>query len=305
MTWRLINAAVSLALVAPLAAQDWRGMGRLEGRVTGPDGKPLAGVTVKLDNPQRGGGPTLKTDRNGRWAMLGLVAGTWNIDIQAAGYVPKGVSLTLASESDRLPPVEVALERAEPTGPPPDVVAALETAEAAFKEGRYAEARAQFEKLIEKLPGHAAALHQRIGLTYIQEHDFDKAVEQLDMVLAADPGNQQIRAIAAQAALEGGMLEKGRDLLAGLDESVIQSPDPLFNIGVNYLNANAPADAIVWFTKAIAKDAGYVDGYYRRALAYLQLGKNDESKADLRKVVELSPDSAMGEMAKKALASLP
>jgi tetratricopeptide (TPR) repeat protein len=305
MLRKFFIAALAVALAAPLAAQDWRGTARLEGRVTDSDGKPLAEVTVKLDNPERGGGPTLKTDKKGRWAFLGLVGGTWKIDFHADGYTPKGVSLTIESEAERLPPVEVTLEKAKPTGPPPEVVAALDAAEAEFKQGRYAEARAEFEKLLDKMPQYAKAIHQRIGLTYIQEHDYPKAVEQLDMVLAADPGNQQIRAIAAQAALEGGMIDKGRELIAGLDETAIKDPDVFFNIGVNYLNANAPEDAIAWFTKAIARDPGYVDGYYRRALAYLQLGKNAESKADFQKVVELSPDSQMGEMAKKALASLP
>jgi len=305
MLKRFLATAFALALALPLAAQDWRGQGRLEGKVTDADGKPLAGATVKLDNPARGGGPTVKTDKKGKWAFLGLVGGNWNIDVSLEGYVTRPISIVLPGESVRMPPIEVTLDKAQPTGPPPEVLDALDTAETAFKEGRYAEARTEFEKLLQELPDQAVTIHQRIGLTYIQEKDYAKALEHLEIVLQSQPGNQQIRAIAAQAALEGGMLDRGRELLGGLDDSAVDNPDVFFNMGVNYLNAGATEDAITWFTKAVDKDPAYVDGYYRRALAYLQLGKNAECKADFQKVIELAPDTQMGEMAKKALQSLP
>ncbi len=120
-------------------------------------------------------------------------------------------------------------------------------------------------------------------------------------MLAADPQNAQVRAIAAQAALEGRMVDKGRSLLAGLDESRIESPDVFFNIGVNFFNAGEAADAITYFGKTIAKDPAYVDAYFRRGLAYLGQGKTAEAKADFQKVVELQPDGEMGTMAKKAM----
>src|SRR5688500_5013851 len=83
------NIAAGLALVlaaVSVRAQDWKGRGRREGRVLAPDGTPIEGATVKLENPERGGGPTMKTDKKGRWAYLGLVAGSWNIDVEAAGH---------------------------------------------------------------------------------------------------------------------------------------------------------------------------------------------------------------------------
>ena len=84
--------ATILLLAAPLAAQDWKGMGRLEGKVLDPDGKPIEGATVKLDLPERGGGgPTAKTDKKGKWAVGGIVGGRWNADIEAAGFVLKKV----------------------------------------------------------------------------------------------------------------------------------------------------------------------------------------------------------------------
>ena len=79
----------ALGLAAPALAQDWTGNGRLEGKVLDPDGKPVAEVVVKLANPERGGGPTVKTNKKGQWAYLGLAAGNWNIDFDDAGAIGK------------------------------------------------------------------------------------------------------------------------------------------------------------------------------------------------------------------------
>ncbi len=304
----LKRLAVFLFLVGvacvPVQAQDWKGLGRIAGRVTDADGAPIQGAKVKLMLPERGGGTTVTTGKDGKWALGGIAAGNWQIDIEAEGYETKAIAVNLPGESVRLSPVVVPLEKAKPKGPGVEVVAALDTAEAAFKAGRFAEARAEFERLLGELPEHAITIHQRIGLCHLQEKNYPAALESLGKVLAAQPDNQQIRAIAAQAALEGGALDRGRELLATLDESTIQSADVFFNMGVNFLNANATDEAIKYFTLAIARDAAYVDGYYRRALAYLQLGKQQECRADFEKVIALAPDSPMGEMARKALESL-
>src|SRR4029453_4900879 len=110
MNHRLAIAALAVLLAAPLGAQDWKGMGRLEGRVLDPDGKPVEGATVKLDLPERGGGPTITTDKKGKWAVGGIVAGKWNADVEAPGYVLKKVYVNLPAEGARVPPLEVPLQ---------------------------------------------------------------------------------------------------------------------------------------------------------------------------------------------------
>ncbi len=284
----------------PATAQDWRGgTGRLEGKVLDPEGKPVSGAMVKLELPGKGG-TELKTDKKGKWAILGLMSGQWYIDIQAEGFLPRSLSATVRQEM-RVPPVEIKLEKATPKGPPPEVLAAIDSAEKAYQAGRYAEARAEYEKVLALAPSLKDRVHQQIGFSYIQEKQFDKGLEYLMKVLEAEPANTQIRAFAVQAAFEGGMPDKGRELLAGMDESKIDNPDVFFNIGVNLVNSGAAEEAIRYFGKAVERDPAYVDGYYHRGLAYLQLGRSAECRADFQKVVELSPDSAQGQLARKAL----
>jgi tetratricopeptide (TPR) repeat protein len=206
----------------------------------------------------------------------------------------------------RLQPFRVPLKKAAAAGAgaSAELQAAAAKADAAYKEGRFAEARAEYEKLATLRPDLAPTAYQQIGFSYVQEKQYDKAVEALEKVLAADPGNAQIRAITAQAALEGKMVDKAKSLLAGLDEAQIQSPDVFFNMGINFFNAGEVKDAIAYFDKTVAKDPAYVDAYYRRALAYLGQGQMAEAKADFQKVVELEPAGEMGAASKKALEQL-
>ncbi len=301
---RLVPLAVAIATCMPAAAQDWKGMGRMEGRVTDASGAPLAGVTVKLVLPERGGGTNVTTDRKGRWVLGGIAAGTWHIDFERAGYAGRKVSVNLPAESSRLAPLEVRLEKAAARGPAPETRQAFERAESAYKEGRFAEARVEYAKLLALRPDLAPRIHQQIGFAWIQEKQPGKAVEELEQVLLAEPDNVQVRAIAAQAALEGGMADKGRALLAALPDGAIRDPDAFYNIGVNFVNAGQAEDGVLYFTKAVGLDPGYVDGYYQRALAFLKLGRTAECRADFEKVVALSPDGPQVELARKALAQI-
>ncbi len=298
----LAAGVVALSLHgAPADAQDWRGNGRFEGLVTDEAGQPLAGASVKADCPSRGGGTTVRTDKKGRFVVGGVVACNWNLDLSAEGYETRRISVNLPGEEARIRPVTVPLKKA---GPPPELKAAAQRADELYKAGRFAEARAEYEKLLAAKPELAPTIHQQIGFSFIQEKQYGQALESLEKVLAADPANAQVRAIAAQAALEGRMMEKARQLLAGLDETAIKSPDVFYNMGANFLNAGAADDAVAYFGKAIALDPTYVDGYYRRALGYLGQGKTAEARADFQKVLELQKEGPMAEMSRKALESL-
>lgn len=311
-SWVWATAAVAaVAFSAPAAAQDWKGSGRFEGRVVDSEGKPIVGATVKLELPERGGGTTVKTDKKGRWAIGGVAAGTWNVDVEAEGYAPQHGKFNLSSESYRPPPLESKLERAGPPPPDPALLAAVQRGDEAYKAGRFAEARAEYEKVLALKPELATTLHELIARCYSQEGSYEKAVEHLQHVLTAQPDNVNLRVLMAQEALRGNMLEKGMELLEGLNEGAITNPEIFYNIAVILRNqpdaasnaANASL-AVEYLTKAIALDPGSVDGHMQRGLSFLGMQKLAEAKADFRKVIELAPGTPQAEVAQKALASI-
>ena len=92
-------------------AQSWRGgHGRVEGSVKDPQGNPIADATISMRLQQGGtnGGPDIKTNKKGHWAILGIVGGAWNVDISAPGYQTKSISYNL-KEFERNESIDVVL----------------------------------------------------------------------------------------------------------------------------------------------------------------------------------------------------
>jgi tetratricopeptide (TPR) repeat protein len=291
-------------LAVPAFTQDWKGTGRLEGKVLDADGKPLPGVVVKLENPERGGGPTTKTDKKGKWAVLGLAAGDWNIDLDAPGYASHKGQVKLPSESSRIAPIEIRLEKAAPAGPPPEVVEAIQKGDAAYKAKRFTEARQEYEKLLALRPDLGATLLMQIARCYKEEGNVGKEIEYLQRVIAADPANNNVKMLVAMELVEAGRVDEGVATLDSMDQSAIQQPDVFYNVGVSFRNKDKPEQAVTYFSKAIALDPGYVDGYFQRAMTYFSLQKLAEAKLDFQKVVELAPASPQAETSKKVLEQL-
>jgi len=62
--------------------------------------------------------------------------------------------------------------------------------------------------------------------------------------------------------------------------------------------------AIDYLQKCLAVDPTYVNGYYQLALVNLNKGDLDEAKKNLKKVIELAPESEKAALAKKILENI-
>ncbi|MEP6802439.1 MAG: carboxypeptidase regulatory-like domain-containing protein [Acidobacteriota bacterium] len=85
-TWIPAVLLAVIMLGAPgLEAQAWRGgRGRLDGTVVDQNGNPVVDAVVQLR--LKGEGTDLKTDKSGKWAVLGINGGAWSIDVSAPGF---------------------------------------------------------------------------------------------------------------------------------------------------------------------------------------------------------------------------
>jgi tetratricopeptide (TPR) repeat protein len=219
--------------------------------------------------------------------------------------VLKKITIPLATESTRVPPVEVRLERAQPAGPAPALLAAVSKGDEAYKAGRFAEARAEYEKVLALKPELSATLHEMIARCLSQEGDHAGAADHLQKLVDADPTNVKLKVLLAQEALSGGLVDRGMAVLKQLDDGSVTDPDVYYNVAVLLMNQRRTDDAIPFLAKSIALDAKFVDGYFQRGLLLLGAGKTAEAKADFQKVLELAPaGSAQATTAKTALDSI-
>ncbi len=297
----LIACIVALLMATSAAAQDWRGMGRMNGTVKDDSGQPVEGVVVKAHRVGSEGGPQARTNKKGEWVIAGIANGSWDLDFDKSGYETRKQSASIV-ELTRNPPIETTLKKTA-TDPNVAIVADLNEAADLISQQKFAEARAIYEGILAKHPD-AHQVEPYIARTYYAEHNLDAAIQHLRATLAKDPNNVEVKLLLANVLAEKGNAEESQQLMATIDESKITTPSTLLNIGIGMLNAKKPDQALTWFDKTIARFPQYPDAYYYRGITQLQEGKTDAARTDLTKFVGMAPNAPEAATAKGILEKL-
>jgi Tfp pilus assembly protein PilF len=310
----ILTSLTTAALVGGVArGQAWhQGRGRLEGTVTSAAGQPVAGATVALR--YGGSGPDLKADKKGHWAILGLVGGSWDVDISAPGFQPRKISVAV-SEVNRNPPVNLALEPEVQKEAPREEVqvggktiskeaaAAIEKGNAASQTKNYAEAEESYLKALPELPDNPSLL-SNLALVYYFDHKAEQALTFARKTVAVDAENVAAWLMISELELQKGNLEAGQEALAKVPAERITSPEPYMNLGILFYNKKKLAEADDAFTKAIAKQPDLASAYYYRGLERYQAKRMADAKADLQKSIDLDPSGKDAETAKELLKTI-
>ncbi len=86
----VLIGAVVLAISTTALAQ-YTTSGAVFGKVAGPDGRPLPGVTVTLKSPQLANPLVATTDANGSYRFGDIVPGTYTLSADLSGFVASGM----------------------------------------------------------------------------------------------------------------------------------------------------------------------------------------------------------------------
>ncbi len=272
-------------------------MGRMAGKVTDEQGKPIEGVTIKLELPGSGG-TQAKTDKKGEWALGGIARGVWNVDFEKPGYEPVRITVVI-EELTRVPPIPTTLKQSAPD-PNQVIQSDLVKAAALLNEKKFADARGIYEGILAKYP-QAYQVEPLIARTYYGEQQFDKAIEHLKIAVEKNPAAIENKLLLGNILIEQGRADEGRQVLASVDDAAVKDPTTFVNVGIGLLNQAKPDEALTYFEKAITRFPQTGDAYYYRALVRLQKSDTEGAKADLKKFLELSPNAPEAAAARKAL----
>ena len=294
----ILAALTAFAVAGSALAQDWRGAGRLAGKVLDEAGAPIEGVVVKARRGESNGGPDVKTNKNGEFVLAGINGGQWAFDFEKPGYVTRQMSASLQEHSTN-PPMTVTLKKAA-VDPNVQIRGDLEKAAGLIKDQKYSEARAIYESILAQHP-EAYQVEPYIARTYYAERQLDPAIEHLRKALDKDPQNIDVKVLLATVLAEKWNADESRAVIASIDESKITDPSVLLNVGIAFLNQKKPDEALAWFEKTVARFPDYASGYYYRGITELQLGKNDPAKTDLAKFVQMAPSAPEAETARGIL----
>ena len=232
--FRLVASLLICLMTAALPhAQPWSGEGRAQGVVWGPDDKPIEGAEVNLrpSKSEHAGPPPAHTDRDGHWTIRGLAGGRWTITIEAEGCVTSHGWIQVPSAGFGAP-IEVTLRALEEIsaysseGSPTAVREWIEKGNSFLEQGRFAEARGEYERVLREIdPSRHPLILRSIARTYFKEGKTERAVDTLKSALAID------RQDADTAQLLIALLKSlGRDKEAqavAADPYSVEAPEPI------------------------------------------------------------------------------
>jgi len=260
----------------------WRGNAEVAGKITDEAGKGLANVKVTFVLASANQGFFATTKKNGEFSAKDIKAGEWRVLIEAADFVTVRQALTIAD--GRNPPLQVQLKR--------DTSSELLTAaDALFKAGKLADARAEYMKVLAAHPD-LAGINRAIAFTYGREGNHAEALKYLDLALAGNRSDTQLLQLAAASATQVNDFPRAMAYLAAIDDGALADPDPLQTAAINLLNKRRSGDAIAVLDRIVARWPQYADAFFYRGLAKLQADRNAEGRADLEKFVAIAPADA-------------
>jgi Flp pilus assembly protein TadD len=272
-----------------LAAQDYKGKGRLGGLVLDEAGNPLEGVSVKLFSLKAQGGLTVKTGKDGRWIAPWIRSGGWNVDFEKMGYAPKKIVVDI-SENKKNPDIELSLTKIEGLVITDEVKDLLGKGNELFEQDDFAGALALYQEIIAKYP-EAFPIYRNIGNCYFAQEKYDLAEENYLKLLEKDPKNTEAIISVGNCYTNRGNSEKALEWYGKVEFEKIEDPIVLFNLGTNYYNNAKFEEALKFYQKAIEKQSDSTDALYQLGLTHLNLQKNAEAIADFESYLKVDPDS--------------
>jgi tetratricopeptide (TPR) repeat protein len=279
----------------PQEPPKWKGKADVSGKILDEAGKGVE-AKITLVHAELKSGFFVMTKKNGEFQAKDMKAGEWKVMIEAPKYVT--VVQTVQVTEAKNAPIEARLA----IDKTPELIA---KGEELFKAGQFAQARAEYQKVLEAHPEAAGDVNRAIAFTYGRERNHAEALKYLDLAIAAKPTDTMLLQLAAASAMETNDFTRAMGYAGKIDDTLLTESSPLVNLGVNLLNKRQAAHATTIFDRAIARFPAEPESYYYRALSALQTQNTANAKADLEKFIALArPDAPELVQAKELLSKI-
>jgi tetratricopeptide (TPR) repeat protein len=313
---RTVGTVLAVLLVASaVSAQEWRGQGRLGGKVVDEQGKALQNVVVQATLPHVvGAALQVKTDKRGEWFFDELAEATWSLAFQLQGYDPIKITSD-ADESGRFTQIKTTLKKSfDANG---FIQSEVKKGDALLQQKKFAEARAVYDGIIAKVPQVEGNMQMYLARTYYYEGNPAKAAECLRVGVQKDPANTDMPVMLASMLAQAGQVGEAQKVAATIDETTLKTPDLYLDLGLGLLKDKKAGEALQFLDKGVAKFPQVADTYYYRASALIELVNAEKDpknpvrvermgkiKADLAKFLELAPTAPQADTVKRLLDQL-
>ena len=310
-TYKLaLSALLGLGLAAAVLAS---AQARLTAKVTDSAGNPIEGVTVTVTTKNISTFKlVLKTDKRGVYAtIVNDATMPYHLKFEKEGYVPfegdKKVAIGDTGGLDaRLMKVSEA-QAAQAAAAPPST---SEVAASTYNEGvdlmnagDKAGAEAKFLQAARK-NADLPIVWKALTVIAFDKKDWAKTIEYGQKATDLDPGLTSLYSMMAEAARQSGDKKGAADYLAKFAEANPDTPEMLYNKGVEAYNHNKMKDAEEALAKAIAAKPDYAIAHFWLGMASINLKKNAAAKEHFQKYLELDPKGEEADTAREMLSVL-
>jgi tetratricopeptide (TPR) repeat protein len=293
------SAIVLVAAILIASTAFAQGRGRIDGRVVGPDGQPLADVAVtavKVGAEERA---EAQTNAKGEFRLERLSNGQWRLEFAYEGLEVDPAVVDVVGNKG--PAITVTM-----APPDPMVVINNKLKEAAGKAqaGDMAGARAIYEELHEKYP-QPFQFPYAIATTYTSEKNYEKALEFAKIALDRDPASADVKMLLAEIYMSTDQHAEARTILEQIDLQTVDDPVLFINSGIIMINGGQHDEAIALFDRLLERFPTTHQILYYRGRAHVAAQRLPEAKAELEKYIAVAPATAPEvEAAKKLIAEI-
>jgi Tfp pilus assembly protein PilF len=286
----------------------------LTGKVIDSAGNPIEGVTVTVTTKNIGTFKlVLKTDAKGKYASIIADATIpYHLKFEKEGYVAfEGEKKIAVGDTAGLDAKLLKVSEtkgAAPAAPPPpssgDVaVGAYNEGVDLLNAGKKDAAEKKFLEAVQKNPDLPSPWKALTDIAY-ERKDWAHTLEYGEKATELDPSLSNLYAMMAQAARQSGNKKAADEWQARYAESAPETPETLYNKGVEAYNQNKMKEAEASLARALEAKPDLPLAHFWLGMAQINLKKNADAKAHFQKYLELDPKGSEAETAREMLSVL-
>ena len=290
----LLAAATACSLGASIT-------GRIEGLVTDAAGAPLEKVEISII-PQLSTSMkfNIATDKNGKFAQIGVQPGYYMISFKKEGYMP--ASKEIYVEIQGVAGLEVKLEASQPT-----MERAMSASDKLFLQGndlyqlkKYEEALAVYREAI-ALSDAQWGYYLNLGLTYKKLDRKDEAKAAFAKAAALNPDSYSANKEYGESLAKEQDFAAAKPYYQKAADLSPTDPDAFYNLGICVSKVDGHEAALAAYQKCIALNPDYAEAHYELGTIYIGQNKKAEAIASLEKFLSLAPEHEKAGLAKQLI----
>jgi len=275
--------------------------GKLEGIVTDSEKNPLEKVKIVIISTKTSARRfNISTNKEGKFAQIGIWPGYYQINFKKEGYVPvtQEVKVSIA-ESTKL---EVKMLKAEKA-----IEKALSDADRLFLKGyklyeqqMYEAAAQSYEEAVKLSPSNWG-YHFNLGLAYKKMKNNDEAVTAFRKAVELNPESYSSSKELGEALGRAKKFEEAKKYYTKAVELNQDDHDTYYNFGLVLIAVGESEKALEAFLKAADLKKDYAEAYYQIGTIYIGQNNIDEAVKNLEKFLELAPEHEKADTARQLL----